>query len=177
MMLTTPYPSEFPGLRPGITGLAAATSSTPQLVAPATGSVGTWDRIGSSSGNCYNTVSGLQVPCYCVLTPWLDVCNPTGALPTSVTVPPVAPQTYNQMTTPGAWTPNDASAWTTYVQGQVNAAQDSARSQSSDALMLSATNPGSGSGSGSGTPSASDTTTLVLLAAAAAGVLVLLLKK
>ena len=70
-----------------------------------------------------NAYSGAAVPWWCSIWTFSDACHPTGTMPVSKPLPPVAPQTEGQMTVPGAWTPAEASAWTAYVQGQVRSAE------------------------------------------------------
>lgn len=129
MMLHSRYVDRFPGLLPGLQGLGDTTQSAILL----------WP-----DGNCYNTVgtpstvtdvqsamaASNRVPCWCLVWPWADTCHPVPALPASSLAVPVAPQTQEQMTTPGAWTPDTALAWTNYVQQQVQQAQDQARATS-----------------------------------------------
>jgi hypothetical protein len=118
-----------------------------------------------------NAYSGAAVPWWCSFWTFADACHPTGIMPVSKPIAPVAPQTQGQMTTPGAWTPAEASAWSAYVQGQVRSAEQG---------VYEANAADQSSGSGTGTPAeaaASSNTPLLIVAGVAVLGLVLALRK
>jgi hypothetical protein len=116
-----------------------------------------------------NAFSGAAIPWWCTLWAYSEACHPTGTMPVTKPLAPVAPQTYNQMTVPGAWTPVEASAWTAYVQSQVRAAEEYTYQTAMDATT-------GGAGAAPAQDSPSSTGLLIVAAVAAVGLFMALRK-